>query len=118
MALPLVLRDGFACGPDLMRIVDKSSAAMVEERRKRARLALAWTVYIMRSDDDHPLECRTKDLSSEGFYCYLPQPLTAGDSIRCIICIPATAPAVHERALSLNCKARVVRVENLSGNTY
>lgn len=119
MALPLVLKDGFACGPDLMRIVDNHPAPATHERRRRPRLALAWTVYILRGSDERPVESRTKNISSDGLYLYLSEPVSPGEPLRCIIRIPSPGQPGNRRSLSLDCKVRVVRVEkDSSSNTF
>ena len=118
MALPLVFEDGFACGPDLMRIVDEAPIPAMHERRRRTRIPLCWTVYLLRDASDRPIESRTKNISSEGFYCYVPEPLNAGDIIRCIIHVPAADPARSERTITIHCRARILRVEAVSVATF
>ena len=114
MALPLVFEDGFACGPDLMRIVDENPLLAMHDRRRRPRVALCWTVYLLRDSSDRPIESRTKNISSEGFYCYVAEPLNAGDVICSIIHVPAADPARSERTIALHCRCRVLRVEAVS----
>jgi c-di-GMP-binding flagellar brake protein YcgR len=80
------------------------------ERRKRLRVDLHLNVRFAKFGS-RPIETRTKNLSSEGFYCLSPEPLTPGEELACVIVIPAEDPQSREDALSLECRARVVRVE-------
>ena len=112
-ALPRVFGDELACGPDLMRISD-SNLSYATDRRKHPRLPLAWTVYLMRPASVEIIEGKTKNVSCDGFYCLVHEPFAAGESIRCIIMIPAFDGQQPERMMSLECQARVVRVEPTS----
>ena len=57
------------------------------------------------------MESRTRNVSSEGFYCLCPELLVPGEELECVILIPAEDPKFREDALGLQCRARVVRVE-------
>lgn len=80
------------------------------ERRKRLRVDLHLNVRLTRPGS-RPIESRTRNLSSEGFYCLSPEPLTLGEELDCMILIPAEDPKFRDDALGLECRARVVRVE-------
>ncbi len=81
------------------------------ERRRTSRAALNWTIYITCGGLKHPLRTKTRDISSDGFYCFLNKPLKPGERIECDIVMPThdmrdTADVAH-----LHCRARVVRIE-------
>jgi hypothetical protein len=107
---PQVFGDELACGPDLMRISD-SNVSYATDRRRHARLPLAWTVYLMRPASVEVVEGKTKNVSCDGFYCLVHEPFAAGESIRCVIMIPAFDGQQPQSMISLECRARVVRVE-------
>ncbi|MBZ5723928.1 MAG: PilZ domain-containing protein [Acidobacteriia bacterium] len=75
------------------------------------RLRLQWSVYVTRNGGTHPLRSKTRDLSSHGFYCVLPERLTAGEHIECDLVIPTHVSRSADDVLFLRCQARVVRVE-------
>jgi hypothetical protein len=107
---PRVFGDELGCGPDLMRIPD-SNVSYAIDRRRHARLPLAWTVYLIRPASVEIVEGKTKNVSCDGFYCFVHEPFAAGESIRCVILIPAFDTQQPERMLSLECQARVLRVD-------
>jgi hypothetical protein len=82
------------------------------ERRRRPRAALNWPILITRGSSPHPMETTTINVSSEGFYCLLPEAVTAGERVECTIRIPAPNPDRSDAALRLQCRAQVLRVEN------
>jgi hypothetical protein len=92
--------------------VSSEHKLMVAERRKRLRLPLHWDVYLVVPGADCRERTVTQDLSLDGFYCIVNEALTAGERIECEIVIPAHLPD-RNVALSLRCRARVVRVEQV-----
>jgi hypothetical protein len=116
----LVSEDGIACGPDLMRIIGRSTPEA--DRRRRVRLPLSWKIYLLRASDTHPLETRTRNLSSEGFYCLVPEPFVVSECVRCTIFVPvmeSVTDVEHDRDfLMLECGATVLRIENLGLKSY
>lgn len=93
-----------------MKIVE-SSASYTVERRKHARLPLSCTAYLMRSGAAELIETRTKNISVDGFYCFVSENLFVGEYIRCIVVVPAFNTEHPESMLSLHCSAKVVRVD-------
>jgi hypothetical protein len=88
------------------------------ERRKSCRLPLRWTLYLACQGGTHPHRTETKNLSRDGFYCLLHEPLTAGEHVDCDIVVPTHAPDCDDE-LFLRCHAQVIRVEKLdSGESY
>jgi hypothetical protein len=77
------------------------------ERRRRPRVAVFWPLYLSRERSHCPLQSRTTNLSSEGFYCLVSIPFTVGEKILCDILIPSHVAS----ALSLHCRATILRVE-------
>jgi hypothetical protein len=74
-----------------------------------------WTVYLSRESDTHPLETVTRDLSSEGFYCYVPEPVLPGELLDCALMIPSHSKT--EDLLCLKGQVQVVRLESI-GHGY
>jgi hypothetical protein len=112
MPVPLILDDGRACGLDVMRNLDGGYAPETD-RRGRVRVALSVAVYVFLDGALDPIIGRTKNLSAGGFYCHLNEPLVVGRTVRAIIMIPACSPLNGDRAMSLECNCRVIRVEPL-----
>ena len=110
---PRVFGDELACGPDLMRISD-SNVSYATDRRRHVRVPLAWTVYLMRPASVQITEGKTKNISCDGFYCYVHEPFAVGESIRCVIITPAFDAEQPEKVLWLECHGHVVRVEPAS----
>src|SRR5690348_12171830 len=81
-----------------------------EERRRTCRLPLHWPLYLACPGQDFPRGTETVNLSREGFYCVLDEPLTAGDHFACEIVLPTHLPD-SDSFMSLRCRARVIRVE-------
>ena len=81
--------------------------ALLNERRKRVRVDLHWTVLLTRKAGKTPIETRTENLSSDGFYCFSSEPLTPGEQLDCVIIVPIR----REETLWLECRIGVVRVE-------
>jgi hypothetical protein len=79
------------------------------ERRLQRRLALHWRLRLSCGLVG-PLETRTENLSSQGFYCILETPLVPGDLVACDITIPNYGSS-HPVISSITCQAEVVRVE-------
>lgn len=79
------------------------------ERRKNTRYALRCCVSFFRESSFPIAEGVTQDVSSAGFYCLLPVPLTVGESLTCLLKMPSTHPA-EDHALTLECMVRVVRL--------
>lgn len=79
------------------------------ERRRRTRAALHWTVYLKRPAQEEDVRAETRDLSSEGFFCFSPRPFAAGETIGCTIVL--TPPTEAGGARMLSGRATVLRVE-------
>jgi hypothetical protein len=75
-------------------------------------------VRLIRPNGARPLDSNTKNVSSDGFYCVVREPFTAGEQIRCILALPAFDPARQDDLIALDCLARVVRVELLGSAEY
>jgi hypothetical protein len=114
---PLALTDGSAYGPDLMRIID-SGYGPESDRRGKTRLGLAWTIYLLRSTDACPLESRTVNVSSKGFYCFAPEAFVVGECVRCTMMIPSFTGQRHDDYVALQCQATVLRVDVMEGARY
>jgi hypothetical protein len=86
------------------------------DRRQRARVAVHWTVYLLRKFAPHPIESFTRDLSSSGFYCVVAEPFVAGEPLQCRLLIPTHGGS--SSALCLHGQVRILRVENLGPEGY
>jgi len=85
----------------------------IGERRKNTRHALHCRVSFFGKSSYAIAEGVTRDLSSAGFYCVSPMPLTVGESLTCVLRMPSPYPS-RNHALLLECRVRVVRLENVS----
>lgn len=89
------------------------------ERRRSPRVALHWTLYLMGNGIRHPLRTETRDISRDGFYCLLDQPLQPGERIRCDIVVPTHNALDPGDVVYLRCNAQALRVEKLgAGNAF
>jgi len=82
------------------------------ERRKNTRHALCCCVSFFRKSSHPVAEGVTRDLSSAGFYCRSPMPLTVGESLTCLLRIPSPYRG-RSHTLTLECTVRVVRLEQV-----
>jgi len=84
------------------------------ERRKYPRVPLHWTLNLACSHSSHPFRTTTRDISRDGFYCLLDQPLVPGELVECDIVVPAHRSQDPDDVVHLQCHARVVRVEEVA----
>jgi hypothetical protein len=85
--------------------------AVRPERRRRVRMRVHWPVSLVRNGESKAVETVTDNLSSSGFYCVSPAPLTPGESLVCILRAPAHDPTSEERAIALECRILVMRAD-------
>jgi len=88
------------------------------DRRCRVRVALSLPVYLLRDTDIHPVESKTINVSSEGFYCLVGQPFSPGEALTCVISVPACDQEDPEYFISLECHSRVLRIERVDDDAY
>ena len=88
-----------------------------QERRKRLRTQVHWTILLFRENTSKAVTTITQNLSSSGFYCLSRSAFALGEQLFCSIEVPTHDPLGRERSLPLECRARVVRVEPEAGNT-
>jgi hypothetical protein len=88
------------------------------DRRRKVRVPLALTVYLLRVAGKYPIECKTRDLSSEGFFCLVPEPLAIAEPVRCVLVFPAFDPQSPRQTILIESQARVVRVEQVGAGQY
>lgn len=74
-------------------------------------MPVRWRLTIWRGGGSPAIETVTQNLSSSGFYCLSPAPLTPGEAVRCLFCVPAHDPQDDERCIDLECRALVLRAE-------
>ncbi len=86
------------------------------KRRKRARVALRWAVYLKRPSAEGLVCAETQNLSSQGFYCFSPEPFTPGETINCILNLPALEGSSARR--TLHARATVLRADRIGSNLY
>ena len=111
MAAPLELLT--TCGG-----MDKAGAADADsqERRKRIRTQVHWTILLFRENTARAVTTITQNLSSSGFYCLSRSPFSLGEQVVCSLEVPTHDPVDKGRTVPLECRARVVRVEPESDN--
>ena len=81
------------------------------ERRKRTRSHVHWPVCFFGVEAGDTIETVTENLSSSGFQCFSPVPLIPGDIMICRLRVPSHQTLNKGRTSSLECKVRVVWVE-------
>jgi hypothetical protein len=82
-------------------------------------VSLHWTLYMACDGNAHPLRATTTNISSDGFYCLVDQPVRTGDVFECDIVVPAHSPLSPDDVVYLRCHAQAVRVEKAgSGSEY
>lgn len=84
------------------------------ERRRHPRVPLHWKLNLACSHSAHPFCTKTQDISRDGFYCLLDQPLVPGELVECDIVVPAHRAQDPDDVIHLRCHARVVRVEEVA----
>ncbi len=81
------------------------------ERRKRLRVSLHLELQLFRQLESEPIDSKTENLSSEGFYCLTDVPVRQGEHLGCLIMVPSLDPRAPDATLGLHCRIRVVRVD-------
>jgi hypothetical protein len=90
---------------------------MASERRKRRRFNLRRTVYIGTSNEAGFIRCRTKNLSSSGFYCVSKKSFTPGEYLQCTVMFRGRRNA--RAGFVLKSVIQVLRVESIeSGESF
>jgi hypothetical protein len=74
---------------------------------------LHWDLYLACNGAGRPFPTRTKNISSDGFYCVVEHRVKPGDEFDCAILIPTHASQNPEDVLYLRCRAHAVRVESV-----
>jgi PilZ domain len=114
------LKNMAAIGQDdwLERLSATAEAVRVSERRRSYRVPLRWTLYVALPGATYPRRTATENLSCDGFYCVLDEPLTAGQHIDCDLVVPAYVPEADD-IVSLRWRVQVIRVEKIDcGERY
>src|ERR1039458_5024443 len=83
------------------------------ERRRSPRATLHWTLYLSCNSAKHPLRTESRDISRDGFYCLVDQPIRPGERILCDIAVPTHSLQVPDGVVYLRCDALAVRVEKI-----
>lgn len=117
MSSPLNLDTILSQGLQSMRPTEAKWEPFVE-RRKWPRVLARWPVYLSRKTDPHLLETVTRDMSSGGFYCAVPEPYLLGEPVECYIVIPTQVSYTRKEELCLRGRAKVVRLESLDPEGY
>ena len=91
--------------------------ARTAERRSRPRASLQWVVQVSRAGSKHPVAGKTRNISSQGFYCLVRDPFESGERVECTLVIPVPKSAKPADVLWLKCQARVLRVEAAAKDT-
>jgi hypothetical protein len=76
-----------------------------------------WTVHILRAGCKHPVSSKTRNVSSQGFYCLVQEPFESGERVECTVVIPIPESGKPDDVLWLKCQARVLRVDATVANT-
>lgn len=87
------------------------------ERRRSPRACLRWTLYLKPDGTGHSVRTESRDISRDGFYCVLHQPVRPGDRIRCDIVVPTHNSRNPDDVVHLRCSVQVVRVEQIGAGS-
>lgn len=83
------------------------------ERRRRPRLPVHWNVYLLGKPNARHVETTTENLSSDGFYCYVAEPILPGAMLEFTVAIPNHG--IEDRQICMQGSALVVRLESVAG---
>src|SRR4051812_19430052 len=89
-----------------------------QERRSRTRIKVRWPLFLRRPGASEEIETVTQNLSSSGFYCLSPTPLTPGETLVCTVRVPAYDPKGADSSMSLECRAIMLRAETIADGSY
>ena len=87
------------------------------ERRRSPRATLHWTLYLSCNGAIHPLRTESRDISRDGFYCLVDQPIKPGERMHCDIAVPTHSLQDPDEVVYLRCDALAVRVEKIGDET-
>ena len=93
---------------------DDLMATRRQDRRRRARTRVHWPVRIFRNSGKDAVDTTTRNLSSDGFYCLSKVAFLPGESVYCMLRLPAYDGA--DRTLALRCRIHILRVEAINGD--
>jgi len=74
---------------------------------------LHWTLYLSCGTAVRPIRTESRDISRDGFYCLIDQPVRPGERIHCDIVLPTHSLQESDGVVFLRCSAVAVRVEKL-----
>jgi PilZ domain len=81
------------------------------DRRRSLRAELNWSLYLTCDRVRHSIHTQSENISKDGFYCFVKQPIPPGEVVQCDIAVPAHNPNDPHDVLYLRCRARVLRLE-------
>jgi hypothetical protein len=90
--------------------------ARKSERRVRPRAPLKWMVHVSRAGGLRPVSAKTSNVSSQGFYCLVQEPMESGQRVECTLVIPIPKSGKPDAVVWLKCQARLLRVEAVAGD--
>ena len=96
------------------RLPEERFKLSLPNRRTRERVALRCQLRLYRPERSETFEGETLDLSVGGFYCIVKEDFSPGESLKCILTLPAGDTGFDSRAVGLDCKVEVMRVEPTS----
>ncbi len=79
---------------------------------------VAWEVHLFRPGIVDPIEGYTKNLSSEGLYCVVSQPVAVGDAVAYLLMVPAFGPGGGHEVIRLSGQLEVLRMEQVGAGSY
>jgi hypothetical protein len=89
----------------------KGNIVRKSERRTRVRAALEWVVHVSRAGGTRLVSGKTSNVSSQGFYCLVQEPLQSGERLECTLVVPIPKSGKPNAVLWLKCQARLLRVD-------
>jgi hypothetical protein len=81
------------------------------DRRRRARLRLAYPLCLYRRGEASRIEAKTLDISCEGFFCITDHIFSPRETLECeLVIFSEEVRQPLEHSIILRCRAEVVRV--------
>jgi hypothetical protein len=92
---------------------------MIDERRKRERLRLRLPVLLLKPGSDKPISSETANISNDGFYCVVQEPVSPGDQLTCLLALPAQpSSSTHGDPFYIEGQVDVVRLVEDGGTGF
>ncbi len=90
----------------------------MSDARKRPRFALNWTAEVRKPGHSPPAPARAVNVSSEGIYLAVAQPVPPGECVECRVEFPAHLFGPLGTGFALICQLRVLRADRADDGSF